>query len=231
VDGSANLSGFTTSVYGPSAVLTASTGTVTGTFSSTQWGNGAQVSGLSLGLHTVKVTTNSTNAHYFESFDIITPVHSPKSNLPGDLQNTLLVGSNSLGDSRLLPAQTVKPLRNWAQAVGVSSNPTTTSASFVPIADMALNLKTSGNPIEISYSCLTSSVTPVEPVLQVYVDGKGVGSFRYGIASSTAVLAISDSFIVPVEKGNHFIQLMWSCGGVGTVVATSDRRNLTVMEL
>jgi len=206
---------------------------------STWVGNGAgngtllQISGLTLGVHTVLVTrTAGTGASSPEYVSIITPIHSPKSNLPGDLQNTLLVGSNSLGDSRLLPAQTVKPLSNWAQAVGVTSGPTTTSTTGVPMPDMICIIKTGGNPIEVSYSASVNNNTAGNATsVQVYVDGVSVGTDKRGVAASANYVALtSDSIIIPVAAGVHIVQLFWF---VTSAIGQCDttRRNLKVREL
>jgi len=73
IDGSTNLSGFATSSYsGGTMTFTASTGVISGEALSA----GAVVSGLTLGLHTVTITQNNTNAFLLGGFDIITPIHS-----------------------------------------------------------------------------------------------------------------------------------------------------------
>ena len=87
VDGSTNLSGFTTSVYGGTSTFTAATGNIGG---DAVGASGLEVSGLILGLHTVKVTQNNTNTFFFSSFDIITPIYTPHTTF----------GSRSMKDSR-----------------------------------------------------------------------------------------------------------------------------------
>ena len=234
VDGSSNLTGFTTGLLQPGSglSLTASTGVISGT-SSASGRFRVQVSGLSLGLHTIKLTFNSSGSSmYADTIDIITPIHSPKSNLPGDLQNTLLVGSNSLGDSRLLPAQTVKPLSNWAQAVGVTITPTTTSNVYVPLADMSVIVRTTGNPIQISYSIgLRNSSAGQGCQLQAYVNGSPVGVAKAIDSAAVSVTEIlSDSLIVPLSAGTYVVQMYWLTGA-GTMGSAGTGRSLTVREL
>lgn len=235
VDGSSNLSAFTTSIYANGLTFTASTGTIGGTGSGTVQGAGIQVSGLSLGFHKVTFTRNAGNTNTFtnDAFDIITPIHSPKSNLPGDLQNTLLVGSNSLGDSRLLPAQTVKPLSNWAQAVGVTTNPTTTSTSFVPIPDMTCIIKTTGNPIEVSFNMtmFMSSVTSADSFTQIFVDGVAVGVRMASQPSAGNDFQISHNLIVPVAAGHHIVQAFWFQNSAVTLTASGTARLLKAREI
>lgn len=87
IDGSTNLSTFSTSFYGAGVTaFTTSTGTYTTT---TGIGNGVRVSGLALGLHTVKITrTSGVTSVSPQALDIITPIHSQ--------EPTFKVGSNSL---------------------------------------------------------------------------------------------------------------------------------------
>jgi hypothetical protein len=76
VDSSSNLSGFTTSFAQSSSGLTftSSTGVLTGTSAAANRIK-IQVSGLTLGWHTIKWTTNSAINFYSDILDIITPIH------------------------------------------------------------------------------------------------------------------------------------------------------------
>lgn len=90
VDGSTNLSGFTTSVYGAGVSFTAATGLLDmGTTAGST--NGLVVSGLSLDFHKVRLTNNSaTRFLRVDSFDVITPIHI----------NNIGVGSLALNSKR-----------------------------------------------------------------------------------------------------------------------------------
>jgi len=138
------------------------------------------------------------------------------------------VGSNSLGDSRLLPAQTVKPLSNWAQAVGVSAA-STTSATAVPLVDMICIIKTTGNPVEIFYSVSSYGAGGSEFTTQVYVNGVAVGGSKRSTGPTTNYSIInSDSLIVPLSPGVHIVTLMWS---TTSSLMTNAGRSLKVREL
>ena len=161
IDGATNLTvtngtfwtgALTTSFYGTGVTsFTASTGTlVTNT---TQTSNGLSISGLSLGLHTVTLNRlTGTNNFYNQGFDIVTPIHSPKSNLYADFQNTLPVGNCSLSDNRKLSSALLPSTKAWAQAIGITALPTTSSTTFVPFPDMSLIIKTTGGPLLITAS-------------------------------------------------------------------------------
>ena len=89
IDGDSNLSPHTTSAYGGFAFISEAAGTMRQDASDT-FGSGLSVSGLSLGLHTVRITQNGTDSLVIETLDIITPIHI----------NNTKVGSMSLQDLR-----------------------------------------------------------------------------------------------------------------------------------
>ena len=89
LDGSTDFSSFTTSVYGAEMGFTAATGVLDQRSTAVQQGNGLVVSGLSLGLHTIKITSSVT-VFRVDTFDIITPIHI----------NDMKTGSLSLKDER-----------------------------------------------------------------------------------------------------------------------------------
>jgi hypothetical protein len=212
--------------------FTASTGVLSGTSA----GTGRlrlRVTGLTLGFHTIKFTTGNANQHYSEALDIITPIHAPKGNLPGDIQNTSSVGSCAISDNRKFSATSVKPLVNWAQAIGVTTTPTTTSTTAVPMTDMSVTLKTAGNPIQISYAVTVRNNTAAgnTVAINVYVDGVFVGTQKY---MDTPVAGysetISDCFIVPVAAGTHKVDLYWYTNA-GTAASPATQRSLIVVEI
>lgn len=89
IDGSNVLSGFTTALITSTTgvTLTAATGLIAGTATGSFQAN-VRITGLSLGWHTVRWTTNNTATNYLDAIDIITPIHSQEASLK--------VGSTSL---------------------------------------------------------------------------------------------------------------------------------------
>ena len=82
IDGSSNLSSFTTSFVQTlsGATFTASTGALGGTSTTNnRWK--ASISGLTLGKHTIRITLNAASTIYFDCFDVITPIHINSSDL------------------------------------------------------------------------------------------------------------------------------------------------------
>lgn len=103
IDGSSNLSGFTTNLLQTSTgpTFTPSTGVFTGT-PAAQEKYKISVSGLTLGAHTIRVTQNTAATPlYLDGFDIITPIHVSH-NIAGSLS--------------------IKDLRNSPQEEGKADN-------------------------------------------------------------------------------------------------------------
>jgi len=211
-------------------------GTSTFTLSSAACAGRVRVTGLTLGLHKVTLTVATAESLNIPNIDIITPVHSPKINQPGDLQNTLPIGSCAIGDSRKFSSTSVKTLANWAQAVGVVNSPSTTSTSFVPCPDLSVTIKTNGNPINISYymSSLWAPIGSAPPTGEttIYVDGIQVS--KGCLTSNTATLIyenLSENIIVAVSAGTHKVDVYWKTqNAANTLYCQNYYRCLTVSE-
>lgn len=76
IDGNSDLSSYTINAYGGYDIDDPSTGSIRQDLGDIK-GSGVAVSGLPLGVHTVRVTQNGTDSLVLEAFDIITPIHSP----------------------------------------------------------------------------------------------------------------------------------------------------------
>jgi hypothetical protein len=207
----------TTSYYGGWASFTASTGVLLGS-GSTAMGAGLRISGLNLGMHTVTILENtSAELCTLDCLDIITPIHSHKSNLYADLQNTLPVGSQSLMDSRSVSPQpsSLSAPKAWAQAlvdVG-GAPPTTNSTAFIPLPQASVTLKTQGGPVAISYAVDHYNNTAGNPCMfQVYVNGVAVGVLKTANQGASWALTVTDYMIVPLTAGTHKIDTYWKVG-------------------
>jgi hypothetical protein len=233
IDDSSVLTGSTLIQPGTGLVWTAATGTLSGT--STVGGNIRIIIPVStLSAHKVKLLVNSGYYTYQHAIDIITPIHSTKSNLYADLQNTLPVGSCSLMDSRktsmikeILPSQ-----KAWAQAVGVAAAPSTSSAVLVPMPDMSCTIKTSGGAIEVSYNMVVYHPTTGHAIYSaIYVDGLKVSSTKQcHEASANFDFLLGDSMIIPVSPGVHKVDIYWMAS-IASAYGEGALRNLTVKEL
>jgi hypothetical protein len=223
-------SALTTSFYGTTFSYANTTGVVTLTAGAGTSGCGISINGLTLGWHTITINwTSGTGSINTEAFDIITPVHSHRSSLYADLQNALPVGSSAISDDRLFtPVAGLPGSKAWAQALGVTSSPTTASVSLLPCPDMSCAVKTAGGALRISYSLFTSSAGGAT-VTQVYVDGIPIGNAKENSNSATAG-TVSDVIIVPVSAGFHKVDLYWASSAGSTQTASGTSRSLVVEE-
>jgi hypothetical protein len=231
VDGSTNLSGFTTSVYGAGSTFTAATGLISAPANSLS--HGITVRGLTLGLHTVRVTKTSGAGNWFwEAFDIITPIHSPKSNLYSAAQNTLTVGSQGIEDLRKIKAlEQITDQKAVSQATGVVSNPTTTSLTPVPCPDMSVTHVSKTGRIRLSYAVVRSHNAVANTAIQPYVNGQAVGELTRIAHSVGFINCTSDSFVVNVPVGVNKVDLYWYAFDAGTTTGYLTARKLVVEDV
>jgi hypothetical protein len=218
-----------TNKYAGVTSFTASTGVIQTIAAN---GSGVMVSGLPLGSHKIRLTYNSGTTLEVSTIDFITPIHSPKSNLVADLQNTLPVGSQSIGDLRVLTKGIAKQ-KAWSQANGVSTDPSTSSTSYIPCPDMYTVIKTSAAFIEVNCSLsLGHSINGAWAQIKIFVDGVSVGTDKRTYINITPGGAqfVGNTAIVPVSVGVHKVDVYWLTGS-GIVTATGTSRTLTVKEI
>jgi len=214
-------------VTGVTGLTFSSAGSLTGTTGGGVSSPAAlRISGLPLGIYTLKITNNNTTDLYPESLDIITPIHTPKFNSPFTVQNTLSVGSQGINDGRKFGSQ-LPVARNVAQAVGVINSPSTTSTTNIPAPDMSTTIKTSGNPIKISFFAPVNSTNNIGFI--VYVDNVA-RTEGYANTFSGNNNTASFSCCIPVSAGFHKIDIYWTTAtGTGTMYYIT--RTLTVEEI
>lgn len=225
------LNTLTTNLYqtGAGLTFTSSTGVVSGTAASNAAGSGISITGLAFGSYKLRVTQNVTTASmYAHEVDIVTPIHSYKSNTYADVMNTLPIGSQGMTDGRKFTPvkESVATKGKWSQAVGVTSAPTTTSTVPVPCPEMSIAVETiAGQDLEIFYRLdTTGNVANDASLSQVYVDEIPVGvacAVTKPTANGSAVTV--DSMIIPVSPGVHKIDLYWWTTA-NTMTAGSNRR-------
>lgn len=235
---------FTSSTYGVTGKFNASTGVLDQSHVSVLAG-GLSISGLPLGLYTLRFYIN-TGAGFFRvgGVDVITPIHSYKSNLYSDSQNTLSIGSNSLLDSRKtnITKDALPATKARAQASGVTSNITCSATTAIPIVDLAATIKTSSNGyLDISFFMSFRSNLATNAYFAIYVDGVMLtpGTNASPIQSDISASQVSVGSQIasyratcPVSAGTHTVHVTWNVGGGGaTLTATGQKRTLTVIEI
>lgn len=232
LDGSSNFSSYTTGAYGSGVSFVASTGVITATTTSI-YGAGVYASGIALGKHTLRMTYNSGSAMPVEALDIITPIHSYKSTLYADLQNTLPVGSCSMMDLRVTQPLTAQ--KNLAQAAGIWDGATTSSTSFVPIPDLSCVIKTTGRPILVCYHLHVQFGAGGQVITSLFVDGtQPLGNNTNNMATLNVENSTANAMILNLPAGYHKIDVYWKSlpgTAVYSYINTNKGRQLSIIEL
>lgn len=191
-----------------------------------------EFTGLTLGTHTISIQRNGSGSVGFEGAFVITPIHSYKSNLYSDLQNTLSIGSNAISDNRkITPVKDAVPSsKTTAQAYGVTSSPTLSSGVTAPVPDLSLTVSSKGSwfDMQAELSALGASTTTVR--LQIYVDGQPVGNENASSATSSTYAEIVVGHMMYLSSGFHKVDCYWTSDNA-TVTAVNTRRRLKVKEL
>ena len=254
IDGATNLSvtnssptngvGWTGSLssnfYGDTSAFTLSTGSFTAGTGGTV-GSGLRVSGLTLGLHTVQIKKNAASGAvwYPSCFDIITPIHSHKSNFYADYQNTLPVGSCALSDNRkITPIKDgLQANKNWTQALTLAVATTTTSTTAIPLPGMSCTIKTNGGALDISWAFAlyhSAGTAGHQGLIHLYVDGVKIpygSSQMWTPVINTAGAGQGAHCVVPVSPGTHKVDLYWYTNGGTLNIPGGDAGCLRVREI
>lgn len=229
VDGSTNLTAFSTGVYGNTLTFTAATG-VLSTNGLAQNGQGVYVNGLALDVHTVRITRNA-GTMTINAIDIITPIYSPVSMLPYDQQNTLMIGSNALADARNTSA--IKEVgaagKNVSQAVGITIDPTTTATQPVPVPDLSVTHFNRTGKIKVMANCTIAGGT-LGGLIYIVVNGV-ITNIPLSLHASTTQNTLPIFGIVNVSPGFNKVDIYWQVVSGGTITATGARRILIVEEV
>lgn len=216
IDGVANigsLGGSTSFISSQTGTVTfsSSTGILSGTASGTPDNNTASITGLTLGLHKIRVTYTSAGSPTFDSFDVITPIHSVKSNLVSALQDTLPIGSCGISDNRKSsPVKSESIVKSWFRAVQYASiMGTSTSTSYVPVPGLAGTLRTNTGKVEINALINFVHSDTGNVTYGIFVDGVVYSEFacKQSTSNNRPYQSVNDILYLP--SGAHLIQIMY----------------------
>lgn len=235
IDGSSNLSTFTTNlVQGSTGVtFTAATGVLT-TASAANAIVSLKITGLTPGKHTIRVTYNSGNNLQFSEFDVITPIHSHKNNGAFVLQNTLSVGSQGINDSRGFGKQISKNRGAIAKSLGITANPTIAVSTYAPIPDMLVTAKSETGFVHVEMPLTWhQTVADSTAFFTLYVDGNAIEYEEQASASTSTTTAGINTFNwkIAVGVGVHTYVAQWRTNGSGTMTATGIKRRLMISDI
>ena len=123
----------------------------------------------------------------------------------------------------------------YAQVVGVTVTPSTTSTSWVLLPDMQISsFNVVGGIVLVMFSAEVRNNTAGEDVrVRLRVDGSAIAETQRRFTSATANQRGNVAFtyiVTGLTPGNHSFEVQWRVSG-GTGRADSTRRNLDVMEV
>ena len=240
ISAAATAAGTVTATLTTPFTFTPSTGTLvndSGTYSC-----GISFSNLPLGLHYITIYKNTATQLNIESFDVITPTYSPKTESVYVPNNNYLIGSNSISDSRnnsLISSKTNETI--VAQSMDVQTS--TTSSVFVPIvgASVIVNSVNGGwYRVHWNATCSLSSGANGACWFRVMVDGQLTQHSPYSNilpsspeiadiliqAGSASIMPVSVDKMIYLGPGTHLIQMHWR----SATTATCQSNTLNVVK-
>jgi len=164
-------------------------------------GCGAGIKDLPLDFYVVEFISQDSGEYIsIDALDIITPIHSPKNNGPYVVQNTLPVGSQSIGDSRVFDEDVIKVDPMSYRGTGAISNITSTSTQ--PIYDIipTIYVEKKGR-YAIDFQGLKDQA---RVSVFHYVDGVSLG-LEFISYDGTSVQSMVARDTVYLDKGYHTI--------------------------
>jgi len=194
-------------------------------------------SGLSLGLHKIRLTKTAGSGNFaFVGMHIITPIHAYKTNdYP---TQSSITGSCGLLDRRNTSAipKEMSSEKAIAQAFGMTSAPTVSSNAgvLVPVPDLAVTITTTGyRGIECTGWIHVLTLAGQTAQISIVVNGDRRSPIAGSIAGvgQNEIPTVNISAIVPVGPGTHRVELYWGSNGTGSILAQDVARALTVKEL
>jgi hypothetical protein len=201
-------------------------------------GNGTvlQITGLSYGMHKIRVTRSSgTGAHTLEYMNVVTPVFAYKNLTPENRTYMLPLGETGISDLRKRSPIRSEDFKNvYSYTVdSLTSNPTTTSAVYVPIPQQQTNLVIRANKkVRVIWGgSLQNNTAGAAVQYALYIDGMPITSNFVGSGSLPANTNFPCSLVWKgqLAPGNHRFEIYWLTN-TGTATAVSGNRMQFLVE-
>ncbi len=134
-----------------------------------------EFTGLAIGMYTVTIQKTAGAGQWnYSGLHLITPVHSHKNNGPFVLQNTMSIGSQGVNSLAILPSQI--DTKGVSTAVGVTSGPTSASATLIPVPDLSTTINCTTGRIKVSsFVTLRNNSLSASQSLAIFVNGQIFG--------------------------------------------------------
>ena len=238
IDGSTNFSSF--NVHESEQRFTAATGRFDLYNASSIGAYKLGVTGLTLGWHKLKITQDNT--HNGLSSDYLIHIaalgviggSATLTSPVGALQQICTANAGeSLDIRRVKPLESEENVVNFAQARGINSYFTTTSTSLIPLPDLTVNIKTSGNPLKIDAKMIGSNNGANQISWAViFIDGIEVGvasAIKQG-DTGNQYIGFSLNEIHNIAAGLHTVTIYLKVAS-GTYTNYAARVSLSAQEL
>jgi len=182
---------------------------------------------IELGGAALRATTNPTNA--LSLYNGTAPVGTLTNGVSFYSSGGEAYVMDASGNATLLSTPPVT-----GQAVGVTSAPTTTSATYVDLTDMSVTVTTSGGDLVAMLSAtLINGTAANNTALALSLDGATEVADQWsqkGLASSRTPFSIQYRW-TSVAAGSHTIKGRWKSPNESTIQADTTLRTLTVFEV
>jgi hypothetical protein len=230
IDGSTNLSGYTTAVVGTNHSFVAATGALTVGVTTTP-DNLLSIRGLTLAMHTVRVNrTGGTNSIHSNSLDIITPIHSHVNDMTPS-NNNMVIGSCGISDIRSLSplASDSKNKFKGTALYGGSVTTTSVANTYVPVPQLNMVVRSKGGWYRVnSQYIFGNSVANGRAYISIAVNGTLADELDYSNASSQNQETVYYNGLIYLPEGSHFVSTVMAVGS-GTMTVNSGK--MTVEEI
>lgn len=191
-----------------------------------------EFTGLTAGVHTVTVTLKTASRNFtMGAFHVIAPIHSNKSNLSLDLQNTLPVGSQGISDNRKTTPvkEAAASAKTRISVVGTSaSSVTSTVTAGIVFPEMSATVYSRGAWFEIENMLNLSATSGSQTFHQFYVNGIPVG-VQAVVFNTAGFFSSTNKALVYLSAGYHKVEVYWSTNG--TQMQANYGRTMTIQEL
>lgn len=114
-------------------------------------------------------------------------------------------------------------------AIGSTSGPTTTSASFVTVPEMSVTFTTQGGPVKVDFDVTAYMAAPGVTIFQLQVDGAAIPGATKTCGMGTVGDPIHLHGIATPAAGSHTFRAVWAVVS-GTAAAAGVERILTATE-
>jgi len=191
-----------------------------------------EFTGLSMNKHTIIVTkTAGAGTFRLQAMHLIMPIYSHQNSGPNVYQNMLTVGSSGMTDMRKFTPADDPDKAEFSKASGITSAPTTTSTSYVPLFECSNAIYTTKRKLRVKFqSPFTTNAGNQDVSAAIYLDGIRVAEVNATTPSATYNFELSMNQTFPIAPGFHQVFIFWKTNA-GTATASGNTAATRLIEL